>query len=244
MGCKTRYFICSFTIQFVSLIKTYPSKISYLIFRLENTKSFVQLQIFIFVIFIWKLVQKIRFLSCPSSKSKIVLFISSNSSFIGVLTLRSHGFFRGRNRRWRHIGTCGWSLSSNQTRIDGDGLCTIVRLVNPHETICQLKHVASQWNDDKLGVFSAFLDVVGHDGDVLEVQGSVDLVHHVERGGLVVVESKDQGQRRESFLAAWQVGNVFPGLFRGPHAKHDALREGVQRVHKLQLRVAAQRDHL
>ena len=45
-----------------------------------------------------------------------------------------------------------------------------------------------------MNYLGSLLDVVGHDGDVFEVQSSVDLVHDVEGGGLVVMEGKDQGQ--------------------------------------------------
>lgn len=38
------------------------------------------------------------------------------------------------------------------------------------------------------------LDVVGHDGHVLEVQRGVDLIQHIQRRGLVVVQGKDQRQ--------------------------------------------------
>ena len=83
----------------------------------------------------------------------------------------------------------------NFSRIDGDAFGTIVGLINTHETICQLKHIASQGYDDELCVFGPLLDVICHDGDVLEVQGRVNLVHDVQRGGLVIMQSKDQGQR-------------------------------------------------
>jgi hypothetical protein len=36
-------------------------------------------------------------------------------------------------------------------------------------------------DDDELSVLGPLLDVVGHDGHVLEVQGCVNLVHHVQR---------------------------------------------------------------
>ena len=55
---------------------------------------------------------------------------------------------------------------------------------------CELKHVGSERDDDELCVPGPLLDVVGHDGDVLEVQGRVNLVHHVQRRWLVVMESK------------------------------------------------------
>ena len=42
------------------------------------------------------------------------------------------------------------------------------------------------------------LDVVCHDGDVSEVEGGVDLIHDVQRSGLVVVQREHQRQRAES----------------------------------------------
>jgi hypothetical protein len=88
------------------------------------------------------------------------------------------------------------------------------------------------------------LDVVGDNGHVLEVERGVDLVHHVQRRGLVVVQRKDQRERREGLLAAGQVGNVLPALLGRAHGEDDALGEGVEGVDELELRVAAQRDHL
>ena len=68
-----------------------------------------------------------------------------------------------------------------------------------------------------MGVFSAFLDVVGHDGDVLEVEGGVDLVHDVEWGGLVVVEGEDESQGGQGLLATRQVADVLPRLLGRSH---------------------------
>ena len=65
-----------------------------------------------------------------------------------------------------------------------------------------------QGDYDELSVLGPLLDVVGDYGDILEVQCGVDLVHHVERGGLVVVEGEDQGERGESLLPTGEVGNV------------------------------------
>ena len=56
-------------------------------------------------------------------------------------------------------------------------------------------------DDDELSVPSSLLDVVGHDWDVLEIQGGVDLIHDVERGGLVVVEGEHQGQWGQGLLS-------------------------------------------
>ena len=54
-------------------------------------------------------------------------------------------------------------------------------------------------DDDELCVFSALLDVVGHDGNVLEIQGGIDLVHHVQRRRL---QKKQQYQHRKKLEAS------------------------------------------
>ena len=56
---------------------------------------------------------------------------------------------------------------------------------------------APQGDDDKLRVLRAVLDVVGDDGHVPEVERGVDLVHEVQRRGLVDVQGKDQCKRAE-----------------------------------------------
>ena len=42
-----------------------------------------------------------------------------------------------------------------------------------------------QGDDDKLCILRPVLDVVRYDGDVAEVQRSIDLVHEIEWGGLM-----------------------------------------------------------
>ena len=54
-------------------------------------------------------------------------------------------------------------------RIYCHALGGMVRLVDAHQPVCQLKHVVSKADDDELGVLSALLDVVSNNGDVLEV---------------------------------------------------------------------------
>ena len=81
----------------------------------------------------------------------------------------------------------------------------------------QRKGIEPQGYDYELRVLSSLLDVVGHDGDVLEVQGGVDLVHDVEWGGFVVVEGKDESQGGQGLLATRQVADVLPRLLGGSH---------------------------
>ena len=100
----------------------------------------------------------------------------------------------------------------HQVGVEGDALGAVVSLVDPHQSVGQLEHVGPQGDDDELGVLGPLLDVVGHYGHVLEVQGGVDLVHDVEWGGLVVVEGEDESQGGQGLLATRQVADVLPRL--------------------------------
>ena len=66
-------------------------------------------------------------------------------------------------------------------------------------------------------IVMTYLDVMANDGDILEVEGGIDLVHHIQGGGLVVVQGKHQGEGTQCLLPARQVGDVLPGLLRGTH---------------------------
>ena len=76
----------------------------------------------------------------------------------------------------------------------------------------QRKGIEPQGYDYELRVLGPLLDIVGHDGDVLEVEGGVDLVHDVEWGGFVVVEGEDESQGGQGLLATRQVADVLPRL--------------------------------
>ena len=81
----------------------------------------------------------------------------------------------------------------------------------------QRKGIVPQGYDYELRVLGPLLDIVGHDGDVLEVEGGVDLVHDVEWGGLVVVEGEDESQGGQGLLATRQVADVLPRLLGRSH---------------------------
>lgn len=66
---------------------------------------------------------------------------------------------------------------------------------------------------------STYVYVAGHDGDVLEVEGRVDLVHEVERRGLEVVQGEHQRQRAERLLSSRQVVDLLPALLRRTHTR-------------------------
>lgn len=55
-------------------------------------------------------------------------------------------------------------------------------LVDAHQPVCQLKHVVAQADDHKLRVLGALLDVVPHDGHVLEVCGAGARAGRMRRG--------------------------------------------------------------
>lgn len=41
---------------------------------------------------------------------------------------------------------------------------------------------------------SSYLNVISNNGDIFEIQGSIDFIHDIEGCGFVVMESEDQGQ--------------------------------------------------
>lgn len=51
-------------------------------------------------------------------------------------------------------------------------------------------------DDDELGILGALLDVVCHDGNVLEVQRRIDLVHHVQRRRLLLYTIIGKAKRK------------------------------------------------
>lgn len=134
-------------------------------------------------------------------------------------------------------------LKHDDLGVDPNALGGVVSFVDADETIGDLKHVVPQRDDDELSILRLFLqrqthpreverpvfrssppvpkphhthvDVTSHNGDVFEVQRSVDLVHEVERRGLVVVQSEHQSQGAEGLLSSRQVEDLFPALLRG-----------------------------
>ena len=81
----------------------------------------------------------------------------------------------GLGQVWLGVG-----LGLNKVRVDGYTLGAVVGLVNTDQAVSQLKHVRPEGDDDELGIPGPLLNVVCHYGDILEIQGSVNLVHHVE----------------------------------------------------------------
>jgi len=73
---------------------------------------------------------------------------------------------------------------------------SIRRLVNPNQPMTELKHVVPQGYDDELCVFSPIFDVVRDNGDVPEVESRVDLVHEIQRGGLISHIRTEVAKRR------------------------------------------------
>lgn len=53
-------------------------------------------------------------------------------------------------------------------------------------------HIVSERDDDELGILRSLFDIRSDDGDVSEIQRSVDFVHHIQWGWFVVMERKDQ----------------------------------------------------
>ena len=83
-------------------------------------------------------------------------------------------------------------LPDNLFGVDDGDLGGVVSLEDADQAIGILEHVRPEGDDDELRVAGPLLEVAGHDGDVLEVQRCVDLIHDVEGSRLVVVEGENQ----------------------------------------------------
>ena len=90
-----------------------------------------------------------------------------------------------------------------------------------------LKHSSEDRQTDRQ-TWLRNLDVVGNNGDVLEVQSGINLIHDVQRCWLVMVKGKDQSQRAQCLLASWQVWYVLPRLLGRPHTAHTDRQRGVR----------------
>lgn len=137
-----------------------------------------------------------------------------------------------------------FNLFLDRVGIDRHRFGGIVRLVDTNQSISQFKHVRSQGDDNELSVPCSLFDVVAHYRNVFEVESGIDLVHDVEWRGLVVVESKNQRERRKSFLASRKIGDVLPRLFWRPHTEDDALTKWIEWVDQLKFRITSECDHL
>ena len=114
---------------------------------------------------------------------KFLLLVNVNSAWLILVFSLCTNTLKTQSKgspRWQHA----WQALSWQSnlevrracisnckfsRIDGNWLGRIVCLVDAHQSVCQLKHVISQANDDELSIFSPVLDVMGHSWNVLEI---------------------------------------------------------------------------
>ncbi len=65
---------------------------------------------------------------------------------------------------------CAWYIAvHNSPWADSHRLCGIVGFVDAHKAVCQLKHIVPQADDYKLSILGTLLDVVRHNGHILEV---------------------------------------------------------------------------
>lgn len=63
----------------------------------------------------------------------------------------------------------------------------LARNVAWHERLQAINNDVCSPDNDELCVLRSLLDVVGNNGHVLEVEGSINLVHDIQRSGLVVM---------------------------------------------------------
>lgn len=158
-------------------------------------------------------------------------------------TRRSIGGKRVRDIVNKHGNTL-LSTTTQLLWIDGHRIRTVIRLVNTDQTICQLEHVVSERDHDELGILRSLLNIVSNNAHVSEIKGSIDLIHHIQRSGLVMVQSEDQGERRQRFLSSTKVADILPGLLGRTNAEDNTFREGIEGINQLQLGITAQCDHL
>ena len=92
-------------------------------------------------------------------------------------------------------------LPDNLFGVDDGDLGGVVSLEDADQAIGILEHVRPEGDDDELRVAGPLLEVAGHDGDVLEVQRCVDLIHDVEGSRLVVVESENLELQKCNWLS-------------------------------------------
>jgi hypothetical protein len=84
----------------------------------------------------------------------------------------------------------------------------VIDLVYSNKSRRQLEHVVSQRNDNELSILCSFLDITGNDRDLFmlvmvilcltygrayisKIQSCVNLIHHIKRCWLVVMQGKD-----------------------------------------------------
>ena len=60
----------------------------------------------------------------------------------------------------------------------------------------------------------SYLDIVGYNGDIFEIQSCVYFIHHVERGRLVVMQSKNL-RKNKTFIIKWKIEGIEN---RSPHS--------------------------
>lgn len=113
--------------------------------------------------------------------------------------------------------------------LDRHRLGHVIDFVNTNQSGRELEHVISQRNDNELGVLSAFFDVGGYDGDLFqfscvlifsrfgvrssyisEIQGSINLIHDIQRRRLIVMQREHQGQTTQRLLTTRKIGDVLP----------------------------------
>lgn len=84
-------------------------------------------------------------------------------------TSQGHVLWSSSGKSNLEVCGLGWGSDREFSRVDGHRLGGVVSLVDADQAVCQLKHIVAQADDDKLGVLGALLDVVRHNGHILEV---------------------------------------------------------------------------
>jgi hypothetical protein len=96
-------------------------------------------------------------------------------------------------------------------------LCSLLCLVDTYQVVRKLKHVVTQTDDQELALERALFDVSSEHLYVLVVKGCVNLVHEVERRGLVLMKGEDKAEGDQGLLTTREVLNLLPHLPRRSH---------------------------
>ena len=129
--------------------------------------------------------------------------VSPEPSLLAHTSSESRGTFRQKARSLAPLN--GWACA---VTIGHDGMLEDTNsLDGAHITTASLI----------LSYLSSYLDIISHNGDVFEVQSSINLVHHIKWCWFVMVQCKHQCQRAQSLFTTRQVRDVLPGFLRRPN---------------------------
>ena len=93
-----------------------------------------------------------------------------------------------------------------------DSFGCVISLVNPDKLRSKVKHLISQWDNDKLSIFCSIFDIMSHNWNVFDIwnrniahipctkmlrtKSSINLVHNIQGSRFVVMKSEYESKGR------------------------------------------------